>query len=224
MFHRIQLSAAKRLGAGILAVGALLMSSSLATPAQAQTVCSPSHIVQPGENLFRIALAAGTNWPYLMQLNGIPNSNLIYVGEVICLPGSTVVNPTVVPPLVTPPALPTPTSIAPSTGVTLPAAGIYPSIDFSTRSAAPGDTITITGINFPTNSTADVYITPLMSLNAYNPVAQTTTSATGTVSFAFTIPTTVNGQPLQGNAFSVLVKTSATGYYGFNFFYNSRGY
>ena len=103
-------------------------------------------------------------------------------------------------------------------------AHVFPTIDFNTHSAAPGDTLTLTGVNFPTNSVVDVYLTPLLSLNAYTPIAQTTTSDTGTISFALAIPTTLNGVALQGNAFSVLVKTRTTGYYGFNFFYNSRGF
>lgn len=191
----------------------VLMLAGFARPAQAQTACLSSHVVQPGENLFRIALASGVTYTVLAQLNGIINPNLIFVGEVLCLPNSTVVNPP--PVVVTPP---------PSTGVVLPPPNVFPSIDFNTRSAAPGETITITGINFPTNSTADVLITPLFSLMPYTAVAQTTTSPVGTVNFAFTIPTTVNGSILQGNAFSIMVKTQQTGYFGFNFIYNSRGF
>lgn len=194
-------------------------------PAHAQVVCTPNHVVQPGENLFRIALSSGVTWTVLAQINGIVDPNLIYVGEVLCLPGSTIVNPPViitpVPPII---VTPLPPVIPPSTGVTLPPPNIFPTISLSTYSATPGQTITITGINFPTNSVADVFITPLFSLIPYAAVAQTTTSPTGTVNFAFTIPTVVNGGLLQGAAFSVLVKTQVTGYYGFNFFYNSRGY
>ncbi len=210
---------------GVLTLACLVVGSWTASPVRAQQVtCAPNHIVQPGENLFRIALAAGTSWPYLMQLNGITDANLIYVGEVICLPGSTGVVPTPVTPVIPTSIAPTPTVAAPATGVVLPPAGVFPTIDFNTHSAAPGDTLTLTGVNFPTNSVVDVYLTPLLSLNAYKPIAQTTTSDTGTISFALAIPTTLNGVALQGNAFSVLVKTRTTGYYGFNFFYNSRGF
>jgi LysM repeat protein len=55
--------------------------------------CSPSVVVKPGDDLYRIALAAGTSWPVLQALNHIPNPNLIYVGETICLPASSAVNP-----------------------------------------------------------------------------------------------------------------------------------
>ena len=66
----------------------LMMVGVSTTVVRAQTACSPSHVVQPGENLFRIALAAGTTWPVLQQINGIADPNLIFVGQVICLPGS----------------------------------------------------------------------------------------------------------------------------------------
>ncbi len=211
-----------RLAIGALVVSLLLAGGGAAHPAQAQQMgCAPYHVVQPGENLFRIGLASGLSWTYLMQLNGLPNPNLIYVGEVLCLGTSGVVNP---PPVINPPPVNPPPVINPAPGVQLPPPGIFPSIDFSVRTAAPGDTITVTGVNFPTNSDADVFITPLLSLNAYTVIGQTTTSATGTINFALPIPTNINGAPLQGNAFSVLIKTRATGYFGYNFFYNSRGY
>jgi LysM repeat protein len=206
-----------------LIVAMIVVGDRAVRPAQAQAICTPNHVVQPGDDLYRIALAAGTTWPFLMQLNHIPNANLIFVGQVICLPGSMVGTPA------SPIATASPTSIvpplataAPGSGIVLPPTGVFPSIDFSSRSAAPGDTITITGINFPTNEVADVYITPLYGNQPYVAVAQTTTSANGTVNYNFAIPTSVNGAPLQGGAFSVLVKGHTTGYYGFNFFYNSH--
>ncbi len=49
------------------------------------------HIVQPGENLFRIGLQYGYSWTVLAQYNGIPNPNFIVVGQAIRIPaaGST---------------------------------------------------------------------------------------------------------------------------------------
>jgi hypothetical protein len=44
------------------------------------------HIVQPGENLFRIALRYGTTVSILAALNGISNPSLIYIGQIIYLP------------------------------------------------------------------------------------------------------------------------------------------
>jgi spore germination protein len=44
------------------------------------------HIVQPGENLFRISLAYGYDWYTVAALNGITNPNRIYVGQRILIP------------------------------------------------------------------------------------------------------------------------------------------
>lgn len=44
------------------------------------------HIVQPGENLFRIALKYNYSQYYLAKYNGISNPSLIYVGQTIRIP------------------------------------------------------------------------------------------------------------------------------------------
>lgn len=44
------------------------------------------HIVQPGENLFRIALKYNYSQYYLAKYNGIANPALIYVGQTIRIP------------------------------------------------------------------------------------------------------------------------------------------
>jgi len=66
----------------------ILISSSLvggllaAGPAQAAGII---HVVQPGENLFRIGLAYGIGWEAIMQANGLTSTN-IYVGESLIIP------------------------------------------------------------------------------------------------------------------------------------------
>jgi LysM repeat protein len=45
-----------------------------------------THIVQPGENLFRIALAYGMSYESVANYNGITNPNLVYVGQEIKIP------------------------------------------------------------------------------------------------------------------------------------------
>ncbi len=51
-------------------------------PSQGATL----HTVQPGENLFRIALRYNMSYLYLASYNGISNPNTIYVGQVIRIP------------------------------------------------------------------------------------------------------------------------------------------
>lgn len=74
------------------------------TPAPTLTpqVTGPTtHIVQAGENLFRIALRYGLTTEVVAQANGITNPALIYVGQKLTIPapGGTVTPvPTVTPP------------------------------------------------------------------------------------------------------------------------------
>ena len=44
------------------------------------------HVVQPGENLFRIALHYGMTWKALAAANGIVNPDLIYSGQRLIIP------------------------------------------------------------------------------------------------------------------------------------------
>ncbi|MDX1995763.1 MAG: LysM peptidoglycan-binding domain-containing protein [bacterium] len=57
----------------------------LAQQQQGQTV----HVVQPGENLYRISLRYGTTIGALQAANGLPNPNFIYVGQRLVIPGGT---------------------------------------------------------------------------------------------------------------------------------------
>jgi LysM repeat protein len=44
------------------------------------------HVVQPGENLFRIALRYNMTWDVLMRANGLYNPNLVFPGQVLIVP------------------------------------------------------------------------------------------------------------------------------------------
>ncbi|NHZ72151.1 MAG: LysM peptidoglycan-binding domain-containing protein [Aquificales bacterium] len=50
------------------------------------TDCPKEHVVQPGENLFRIGLQYGLSWVTLAQYNGITNPNGITAGQTIKVP------------------------------------------------------------------------------------------------------------------------------------------
>jgi uncharacterized protein YgiM (DUF1202 family) len=45
-----------------------------------------THVVQAGENLYRISLTYGVNMYAVAQLNGIVNLGLVYVGQVLLIP------------------------------------------------------------------------------------------------------------------------------------------
>jgi len=50
--------------------------------------CGNVHVVQQGENLFRISLRYRTTVQALVACNNIPNPNLIYMGQRLCICGS----------------------------------------------------------------------------------------------------------------------------------------
>lgn len=77
-----------------------------------------TYVVQPGDTLYRIAVRFGVTVQALAAANHITNTNLIYVGQVLTIPGSNGSPPpvaTAVPPT-NPPAPPPPTSEPPPTG------------------------------------------------------------------------------------------------------------
>ncbi len=83
----------------------------------AVALAQTTYVVQPGDTLYRIAIRFGTSVTALQTVNNIPNVNLIYVGQVLTIPGSGSAPPaaTAVPP--TNPTLPPPIS-PPTTGTT----------------------------------------------------------------------------------------------------------
>jgi LysM repeat protein len=67
--------------------GQVQITPTPALPSPTQVPTQPrTHVVQRGENLFRIALRYGVSYPVLAQVNGIIDPNRIYVGQVLNLP------------------------------------------------------------------------------------------------------------------------------------------
>ncbi|MEZ4668980.1 MAG: LysM peptidoglycan-binding domain-containing protein [Anaerolineae bacterium] len=78
----------------LLSVLALLFVLTSSVLAQGGTV----HVVQPGENLFRISLKYNVSMASIASTNGISNINLIYVGQRLTIPtGGSTPPPTAVP-------------------------------------------------------------------------------------------------------------------------------
>ncbi len=69
----------------ILSLLALLLAVTSTAVAQSEAV----HVVQPGENLFRISLRYNVSVSSIAQRNNIANVNLIYVGQQLVIPGTT---------------------------------------------------------------------------------------------------------------------------------------
>ncbi len=110
---------------------ALLLAPTAARPQQAYAQDGTStHVVRPGENLYRIALQYHTTWPVLAAYNSISNPNLIYVGQVLKIPAPGAATPA------QPPAQPTaaPAQPQPTAAPAQPATG-------QTYTVQAGDTL-----------------------------------------------------------------------------------
>jgi len=90
----------------LLTVLALVLGSSIAVAAQESSPVV--HVVQAGENLYRISLRYGVSLADIAAANSISNPNLIFVGQSLTIPGTTggtpAPQPTPVPGGETPPA------------------------------------------------------------------------------------------------------------------------
>lgn len=66
-----------------------IIAIALSTTAIAQNTQQVTHIVQPGENIFRIALRYGITMDELTEANDIANARSIYAGQELVIPGLT---------------------------------------------------------------------------------------------------------------------------------------
>jgi LysM repeat protein len=66
--------------------GSTVVAPAAAAPSVSATSAAQTHVVQPGENLFRIALNYGIPLDALAAANGISNPAMIYVGQTIIIP------------------------------------------------------------------------------------------------------------------------------------------
>ncbi len=57
-----------------------------AAPGHSQSQNQVVHVVQPGENLFRISLRYGTTVDAIMAANGLANSHTVYAGQQLVIP------------------------------------------------------------------------------------------------------------------------------------------
>lgn len=69
-----------------LLAGLLLAAApAAASPAAAQT-CQTQHIVRAGDTLANIGRRYGVSWTAIAQANNLANANIIYSGQVLCIP------------------------------------------------------------------------------------------------------------------------------------------
>jgi|YNPNPStandDraft_1061719.scaffolds.fasta_scaffold06974_4 LysM repeat protein len=70
----------------LIRVGQVLRIPAAGTVIQPQPAAGTTYVVQPGDNLFRIALRYNMSYLYLASYNGIANPNAIYAGQVLRIP------------------------------------------------------------------------------------------------------------------------------------------
>ena len=78
-------------------VGQRLTIPTSGSPSSPPASSEGIHVVQRGENLYRIALRYGTTIQALAAANGIVNTNQVYVGQRLVIPGSSSVPPSTPP-------------------------------------------------------------------------------------------------------------------------------
>jgi LysM repeat protein len=132
------------LGGGLVGLFllAMLFTPSRSIPAYAQGTCGATVTVVAGDTLTRIAARCGTTVQAILAANpGITNPNLIYVGQVVEIPGGQEATPT---PTTASTTTPTPT----------------PSGETTTYAVQPGDTLTRIAQRFGTTVQAILAANP----------------------------------------------------------------
>ena len=109
-----------------------------------------SHVVQPGDNLYRIALSYGITYPQLQRANCMGSSTTIYSGQRLWVPNIPTRTPvpgiTVIPdfPTATPTSTPTDTTVPPTDTPTATQTPTVPSTATPTETLPPPATPTST--------------------------------------------------------------------------------
>lgn len=80
----------------LLAAAIMLGTLAFVPSTYAADVCQQYHVVQAGENLFRISLRYNTTIANLVSINGLASANVIYAGQRLCVNGAAG-NPSPVP-------------------------------------------------------------------------------------------------------------------------------
>jgi LysM repeat protein len=205
---------------------------SLAFATAGAQACAVQHTVKPGENLYRIGLLYKVPWPQIATANNLANPNLIFIGQVLCIPGAGTPGPTASGPTPTRTVTPTvtatrvvtatvvPTATQPMTATAVPTTA-PPSTGiptFTIIGVARNASVTIRTANFPANQTFDVLMGPIGSLGIGGTRVATQASGAGGV-FTATYP--IASQVMNANQIAIRLQ-SASGYYSYNWFYNAN--
>ncbi|MGW8224865.1 MAG: LysM peptidoglycan-binding domain-containing protein [Anaerolineales bacterium] len=154
--------------------------------------CQARHTVQPGENLFRIGLKYNLTWIPIAEANNLSNPNLIYAGQVLCIP--------------------TPTNHPDSGSETR---SQVPTIEI--LSVVRNKRVTIQTENFPAHTIFSVTMGKYGTKGVGGiEVAKTESGSGGSFTATYQIPHALRGQ----DQIAIRLQ-SVIGYYSYNWFYNN---
>jgi LysM repeat protein len=202
-----------------LVLVASLMAAVFVVPAEAGA-CSANHTVVAGENLYRIGLKYGLPWASIATANNLANPNLIYVGQVLCIPAPGTPAPTATGPTPAPSATATPTRTPTPTatgGTPVPTTPPFAIPTITIVAIVRNTSVTVQTANFPPNQSFNVTMGPIGSAGVGGYAAGTVNSGAGGV---FTATVTIPTQMANASAIAIRLQSSA-GYYSYGWFYNT---
>ncbi len=207
---------------------ALLLAFSMATafvfvpPARAEG-CLFEYTVKAGDNLYHIGLTFGIPASVIAAVNNLADPNLLFIGQVLCIPAPNTPGPSPTPgPSATPTKTPTPGPTA--TATTVPTATVTPVAPapgfvvptFLVIAVTRNTTITIQTANFPANETFNVTMGYIGTAGVGGHPAGTVESGAGGV---FTATIAIPAELADVGQIAVRLQ-SASGYYSYAWFYN----
>lgn len=188
------------------------------------------HRVDSGDTLYSITRQYNVRLSEVIAANNIPNVNVVFLGESLLIPPNATMpesneseedaesdTPDETPSDDDAPAVGGPVAVH------TPAEGSIPVINLNPVRAAPGEVITVSGVNYPGNRTVELFIEK-QSLGLRSEVLETvTTEPNGTFSVALTIPDEwTEGDPVEELTVSISGYTATGGYWGMNYFVNTE--
>jgi LysM repeat protein len=162
------------------------------------------YVVTAGDNLFLISQKFGVSLVEIAQANNITNVNIIFLGESLRIPPRTGSTPAG-----------SPVWYLPNGPNTIPLIIIQPKV------AKPGATVTVSGSNYPPNSTVNLYLEK-QALNLKSDVLATVIAdANGQFQHQVTIPATwPGGAAVNQLTVSISGYTAQGGFWAMNYFVN----
>lgn len=194
--------------------------SAVAQQAATPTACANRYVVKAGDWVRQIARQFNVDWREIVRINNLARPDLIYPGQVLCLPPTptaTATRPTSTPPPTATGPTPTRTSTAlPSATARPPYTGIP---TFRIVSVVRDQSVTIETANFPAGLRFDVRMGAMGTRGVGGTLVTTQDSGQGgRFQATYTIPAGLRG------AYQIAIRLEhlSTGYYAFNWFYNNN--